>query len=135
MAVTPRSCDVVEPLHQTGEIADAVAVGVVERLDVQLVDDRVLVPVADGAIDARLAACAVSAARNRSSARGGSKIVMRVLPGREPPDHIGPSCGSSSMCWTLPRPREAAAGDEILDGDGGIVRQAELPQRQFEVAP
>ena len=35
----------VEPAHQSGEIADAVAVGVHERLDVQLIDDRVAVPV------------------------------------------------------------------------------------------
>ena len=35
---------VVEPLRQAGEIADAVAVAVVERADAQLVDDRVLVP-------------------------------------------------------------------------------------------
>ena len=36
--------DVVELLGEAGEIADAVAVAVVERLDVELVDDRVLVP-------------------------------------------------------------------------------------------
>ena len=36
--------DVVEPLGQPGEVADAVAVGVVERLDVHLIDDGVLVP-------------------------------------------------------------------------------------------
>ena len=37
--------DVVELLRQPAEVADAVVVGVEERLDVQLVDDRVLVPV------------------------------------------------------------------------------------------
>ena len=36
--------DVVEALRQASEVADAVAVGVVERLDVHLIDDRVLVP-------------------------------------------------------------------------------------------
>ena len=36
--------DVVELRHQAGEIADAVIVGIEERLDVQLIDDRVLVP-------------------------------------------------------------------------------------------
>ena len=36
--------DVVELLHQAGEIADAVIVGIEERFHVQLVDDRVLVP-------------------------------------------------------------------------------------------
>ena len=44
--VDAEALDVVEPLHQAGEIADAVAVGIVEGLDVQLVDDGVLVPVA-----------------------------------------------------------------------------------------
>ena len=37
--------NVIQPAHQTGEVADAVAIGVLERLDVKLVDDRVLVPV------------------------------------------------------------------------------------------
>ena len=37
---------VVEPLGQSGEVADAVAVAVHERLDVDLVEDGVLVPVA-----------------------------------------------------------------------------------------
>jgi hypothetical protein len=36
--------DVVELHQQSGKIADAVIVGVEERLHVQLVDDRVLVP-------------------------------------------------------------------------------------------
>ena len=36
--------DVVELGDQAGEVADAVIVGIEERLDVQLVDDRVLVP-------------------------------------------------------------------------------------------
>jgi len=36
--------EVVELLRQSGEIADPVAVAVVERTDVQLVDDRVPVP-------------------------------------------------------------------------------------------
>ncbi|MGF6748239.1 hypothetical protein OKW36_003875 [Paraburkholderia sp. MM5482-R1] len=36
--------DVVELGHQTGEIADAVVVPIEERLDVHLIDDRVLVP-------------------------------------------------------------------------------------------
>ena len=36
--------EIIELLDQAAEIADAVAVAVVERLDVQLVDDRVLVP-------------------------------------------------------------------------------------------
>ena len=35
---------IVEPLGQAGEIADAVVVAVGERLDVQLIDDRVLEP-------------------------------------------------------------------------------------------
>ncbi len=43
--------DVVQALHQPGEVADAVIVAVLERLDVKLVDDRVLVPVGLAAID------------------------------------------------------------------------------------
>ncbi len=42
--VDAQLLDVVELLRQAGEIADAIAVGVLERLDVHLVDDRVLVP-------------------------------------------------------------------------------------------
>ena len=44
MRVDAQLLDVVELLRQAGEVADAVAVGVVERLDVHLVDDGVLVP-------------------------------------------------------------------------------------------
>src|SRR4051812_41583639 len=36
--------NVVELLDHTAEVAEAVAIGVAERLDVQLIDDRVLVP-------------------------------------------------------------------------------------------
>ena len=42
--VDAQLLDVVEALRQSGEVADAVAVRVVERLDVHLVDDGVLVP-------------------------------------------------------------------------------------------
>jgi hypothetical protein len=42
--VDPEVLHVVQPLAQTAEVADAVVIGVVERLDVQLVDDRILVP-------------------------------------------------------------------------------------------
>ena len=44
--VDAERLDVVEPLGQAAEVADAVAVGVGVGLDVQLVDDRVAVPVA-----------------------------------------------------------------------------------------
>ena len=53
---------IVELPGQAGEIADAVVIGVEERLDVQLVDDRVLVPIA---LDFRI--CDVS---RRSAAMG-----------------------------------------------------------------
>jgi hypothetical protein len=46
-----EALDVIELLHQPCEVADAVAVGIEERLDVQLVDDGVLVPVALPAVD------------------------------------------------------------------------------------
>ncbi len=41
---------IVEPLHQPLEVADPVAVAVLKRLDVNLVDDRVLVPVGTGLV-------------------------------------------------------------------------------------
>jgi hypothetical protein len=40
----PDLVQVVEPLGETAEVTDAVAVAVVERADAQLVDDGVLVP-------------------------------------------------------------------------------------------
>ena len=45
----PKSVDaqvlqIIELLHQTGKVADAVVVAVAERADVQLVNDRVFVP-------------------------------------------------------------------------------------------
>ncbi len=46
--------NVIEPLHEAGEISNAISIGVVEGLHMQLIDDRVLVPIADGAIDAFL---------------------------------------------------------------------------------
>lgn len=42
--IDAEGCDMIELLVQAGEVADPVAIGVVERLDVQLVDDRILVP-------------------------------------------------------------------------------------------
>ncbi len=36
---------IIQPLHQARKIADAIAVRIHERLDVQLVDDGILVPV------------------------------------------------------------------------------------------
>jgi hypothetical protein len=46
--VDAQLLDVVEPLDEPREVADAVAVAVHERLDVDLVEHRVLVPVARG---------------------------------------------------------------------------------------
>ena len=43
--------DMVEALHEAGEVADAVVVGILEGLDVELVDDGVLVPVAVRPVD------------------------------------------------------------------------------------
>src|SRR5262249_48156413 len=42
--IDPEAGDVVELLQQPGKIAGAVVVRIVERFDMQLVDDRVLVP-------------------------------------------------------------------------------------------
>ncbi len=49
--VDAKALDIVEALHKAGEVTHAVAIGVEERLDVELVDDGVLVPIAHGAID------------------------------------------------------------------------------------
>ena len=63
--VDAEALEVVEPAAQPLEVADAVAVGVQERLDVEAVDDRVLVPevaqhapgtLLDGAAQRRFAA-------------------------------------------------------------------------------
>ncbi len=43
--------DVVEPAHQPGKVPDAVAVAVLVRLHVDLVDDRVAIPVPLGTVD------------------------------------------------------------------------------------
>ena len=51
----PEAGDVIQPVDETGEIAHAVAVGIEERLDVKLVDDRVPIPVGTGAVDLVLA--------------------------------------------------------------------------------
>jgi hypothetical protein len=51
--IDAQRSNVVESLDQTGEVADAVVVRVEEGLEVQLVDDRVLVPervVAEGTL-------------------------------------------------------------------------------------
>jgi hypothetical protein len=53
--VDAETFDIVEALDQPGEIADAIAVGIVERLDVQLIDDGFLVPIALRAIDGAVA--------------------------------------------------------------------------------
>jgi hypothetical protein len=39
-----ETCEVVEPVRQSLEVADAIAVGVGIGLDIEAVDDRVLVP-------------------------------------------------------------------------------------------
>jgi hypothetical protein len=44
-AIDPQLLEVVEPFGQSDEVADTIPVGVLERLDVHLVEDRVLVPV------------------------------------------------------------------------------------------
>jgi hypothetical protein len=43
-AIHSQILEVVEPLRQAAEVADAVPVAILERLDVKLVEDRVLVP-------------------------------------------------------------------------------------------
>ena len=61
---------VVELLRQAGEVADAVVVAVEERLDVRLVDDRVLVPERI-VVPARGRAPATTASSRHGSSCGG----------------------------------------------------------------
>ena len=58
-AVHAQVLDVVEPLRQAAEVPDAVAVAVLERLDVKLVEDGVLVPeLAHGLVVRRISSVA-----------------------------------------------------------------------------
>ncbi len=85
---------VVELLHQAFYIADAVVVRVEERLDVQLVDDGVLVPVRDRAIDHWASLyLLVTCALDRAHRDGGGRR-RQILTGE--------SAGSMRMCCTLP---------------------------------
>ena len=43
-SIHPEAVDIIELGVKAGEIADAVVVGVEKRFDVQLIDDRILVP-------------------------------------------------------------------------------------------
>ena len=65
-APTPRLCEIVEPPAQPLEVADPVAVRVLERLEVEVVEDRVSVPEVRGMTELYRAAAA--------SNRGGSSV-------------------------------------------------------------
>src|SRR5262249_51559025 len=80
--------DVVELGDQAGEVADAVVVGIEERLDVQLIDDGVLVP-------------------QRVLGDGQFRFGKRGVHGRAPGGAMrqianGRSAGSRRTRWTLP---------------------------------
>ena len=72
----PEVLDVVQALHQSREVAHAVIGGVLEGLDVHLVDDRVHEPVVGGGIDGDPGASSCA-----------------ILPLREPPDGVRPHAG------------------------------------------
>ena len=127
--------DVVEPFEQAGKVADAVAVGVAEGLDVQLIDDGVAVPFAIGALDDAVvlvsSACSVSL---RSCTFWRSEMLLMVaLRLGETPDHVGVLRRVEQHVLHLSGPGEAVAGDHILDLDRGIIVETELPQRHLEV--
>ena len=98
--------DVVELGDQPGEIADAVVVGVEERLDVQLVDDRVLVPerIVGGG---RRHASVVAVMHVHRAPRAGA--TRQIANGR--------SAGSSRMRCRLAGPGEAVAAHQVVDVD------------------
>src|SRR3546814_5388287 len=74
--------DVVEPVDQSCEVADAVAVAVLERLDVQLVDDRVLVPLGAEQPCARRAGSARELCRGPMERGGDRRNAHRCQNGR-----------------------------------------------------
>ena len=111
--------DVVELGDQAGEVADAVVVGIEERLHVQLVDDRVLVPELVGGQHAgefgrgRVHGRVPSSGKRRHSAKGDcAGIEPQPLP--------------------LAVQREALAGHQVLDRERGVVGQLPFPQRDLE---
>ena len=72
--------DVVEPLGQAAEVADAVAVAVAECAHVQLVDDRVLVPKRRAAARCcRRSAIAVADVDSRLQSRSSAVAMARAL--------------------------------------------------------
>ena len=114
--------DVVELGDQAGKIADAVVVGIEERLDVQLIDDRVLVP-------QRVLA-------QRGLGRGGigdGDVVHHGAPGGATCQIAnGRSAGSRRMRWCLPVPDEAVAAHQVGRRQRRIIRQAPFPQRDLD---
>src|SRR5947207_1001952 len=97
----PEILQVVELARQPLEIADPVIVGVEERLDVQLIDDRVLVPerIALGIV-------ALGARHLGGAWQHGRSIVGRAhdwTAGSKRNKYAGLVCGLSTRCWRLPR--------------------------------
>ena len=147
MAVTPRSCEVVELLGQAAEVADAVAVAVVEGADVHLVDDRVLVPErvvaarrrrARRTISARCFLLRSSSSRGRQSAgcapgacRGSSSMtrVVASATSRGRPRAGRWHLDSARAGSQVPARRDAAeacrprraCGIEVDDGQHGVA--------------
>src|SRR5258708_31762022 len=109
--------DVVELLDQAGEIADAVVVAVEERFDVELVDDRVLVP-----------------QRIRGEWQRASFLRPRHCRSAWPhaPDREW-YLGCKTPLLRLAAPDEARAGHQFFDVEHAVVGQAEFPQRRFEL--
>ncbi len=103
--------DVVQFLDQAGEVADAVTVGVVKRLQMQLVDHRILVPerVIDefdlGCLSARTGHVATPGLRTHHMAKGrrpGSKYQCCSLPCQR--NRVPVISSSTSRVSWSPRP-------------------------------
>ena len=114
--------DVVELGDQAGEIADAVVVGVKERFDVQLIDDRVLVPLP---------------VLGQSGPNGLRAVGQRSCPshcsrGSDPPDGKWQIGGIEADALALAGPDEALATHQVGRGQRLMIRQAPLPERNFD---
>ena len=117
--------DVVELGDQAGKIADAVVVGIEERLEVQLIDDRVLVPLRGPR--------SVPAG---SRAGGQRRISITLLPrGATCQIANGRSAGSRRMRWLLAGPDEAMAAHQVGRRQLSHDPAGPIPTAEFRLLP
>ena len=97
--------DVVELLHQARKVADAVIVRIEERFDMQLIDDRVLVP--ERVLEHRAATDVRCSFHGRVPRPTGAMRQMQK----------GSVAGSSRICWHLPCQMKRCVAHQVLDGE------------------